>query len=119
MTDVMGLMSMYRSLAAALGRELHEATIPEPEFKPFRLEGKETAKRARAITPANVASAPRTLAELGVPGPLAREMEATFRAMGLTRGARVVGYTFAAADGSRHALRVTDLPAREEGGLAA
>ncbi len=91
--------------------------VPEPEFKPFRFPRREAA--ARSVAAANVAREPRTLAELGVPGPLASELEATFRRMGLTRGDRVVGYTFTAPDGTRHALRLATVPGRDTSGLAA
>ena len=49
---------------------------------------------------------PGTLEELGVPRALAVEMEAVFKAMGLTQGDRVVGYEFRTPDGVRHSLRV-------------
>ncbi len=96
----------------------HRIRVPEPEFKPFRFPGRE-AVAVRAIAPANVAREPSTLAELGVPGPLASELEATFRMMGVTRGDRVVGYTFTAPDGTRHALRLATAPERDTSGLAA
>ena len=114
--DALSLIWTYKALAA--NRE-DEPVVPEPEFKPFRFPRKEAAVRSRTIAPANVAREPRTLEELGVPGPLAREMEATFQVMGLTRGDRVVGYTFTAKDGTRHALRLATVPGRDATGLAA
>lgn len=45
---------------------------------------------------------PRTLRTLGLPPALASDLEATFRAMGATRGGRVVGFEFQAPDGSRY-----------------
>ena len=48
----------------------------------------------------------RTLRELGVPGQLARDLEATFLAFGAVRGLDVVGFTFATLDGARHRLKV-------------
>ncbi|MGC4000264.1 MAG: hypothetical protein QM767_23615 [Anaeromyxobacter sp.] len=54
----------------------------------------------------------KTLAELGVPGPLAREMERVFALMGKTRGDQVVGYTFTTPDGQQHALRTSQAPER-------
>ncbi len=47
----------------------------------------------------------RTLRELGLPGALASDLEAAFRALGATSGERVVGFTFVTPDGERHALR--------------
>ncbi len=116
-TDALALMMSSKALTES--RE-DENKIPEPEFKPFRFPKKEAAAvRSRPVTPANVAREPRTLEELGVPGPLAREMETTFRVMGLTRDDRVIGYTFTAPDGTRHALRLATVPGRDATGLAA
>ncbi len=116
-TDALAMIMSSKALAES--RE-DDTKVPEPEFKPFRFPKKEAAAvRSRPITPANVAREPRTLEELGVPGPLAREMETTFRVMGLTRGDRVVGYTFTAPDGTRHALRLATVPGRDASGLAA
>ena len=115
MTEALTLLTM--SFAAKVGKD--ESKIPEPEFKPFRFPKHEAvAARARKLVPANVAREPRTLEELGVPGVLASELEASFRLMGLTRGDRVVGFTFATPDGSRHALRLAE-PGRDAAGLAA
>lgn len=116
-TDALALIVGYKALEAEI-RE-GETKVPEPEFKPFRFPKKEAAARSLPTTPANVTREPRTLEELGIPGPLAREMEVTFRALGLTRGDRVVGYTFTARNGSRHALRLSAVPGRDTAGLAA
>jgi hypothetical protein len=51
-----------------------------------------------------------TLQELGVPGALARDLEATFLAFGAVRGLDVAGFTFVALDGARHRLRVERQP---------
>ena len=100
-------------------REEKEKAIPEPEFKPFRFpEPDAAAVRAEALAPAHTAREPRTLEELGVPGALARELEATFRVLGATRGDKVTGFTFRAEDGTKYALR-TAAPARDAGDLAA
>ena len=54
--------------------------------------------------------APRTLRELGLPGELALDLEAAFRALGATRGDRVVGFRFVTPDGRSHALRQESAP---------
>ncbi len=109
---------LKHALSLLWNDDRRDIKVPEPEFKPFRFPRREAAA-ARSIAPANVASQPKTLAELGVPGPLASELEATFRVMGLTRGDRVVGYTFTAPDGSRHTLRLATVPGSDASGLAA
>jgi hypothetical protein len=116
MTNALALFATFKAFVA--NRE-DETKVPEPEFKPFRFPKKEAAVRARTVEAANVAREPRTLEELGVPATLASDLEATFRLMGLTRGDRVVGYTFTAKDGTRHALRVSEVPGRNATGLAA
>jgi hypothetical protein len=115
-TDALALIMASKALAA--NRE-DGTEVPEPEFKPFRFPEKEAVARSRTIAPANVAREPRTLEELGVPGSLARELEATLRMMGATRGDRVVGYTFAARDGNRYALRLAPETGRDATDLAA
>jgi hypothetical protein len=117
MANALALFLGYTLLAA--NRKDENTKIPEPEFKPFRFPEKETAPRSLPTAPANVAREPRTLVELGIPASLAGEMEATFRAMDLTRGERVVGYTFVRRDGTRHALRLSEVPRRDAAGLAA
>ncbi len=113
MTDAMALFTLFSTKAA----DEETRKIPEPEFKPFRFPRPEAAAvRAEALAPANTAREPRTLAELGVPGTLARDLEAAFRLFGLTKGDRVTGVTFRAADGTKYALR-TATPAREVGDL--
>ncbi len=119
MTDALALFTMVRA-SKATARELEGTHVPEPEFKPFRFPREEaTVAPVRPITPAHVAREPRTLEELGLPGSLAREIEASFRLMGLTRGDRVVGYTFTPRDGASHALRLATAPGSDATGLAA
>lgn len=60
---------------------------------------------------APAAESARTLRELGLPGTLASDLEAAFRALGATRGNDVVGFTFVTTDGTRHALRTDAEPA--------
>jgi hypothetical protein len=115
MTNALALFATFKDLVR--NPEV-ETKVPEPEFKPFRFPKEETAQ-PRKIAAANVASEPRTLEELGVAGPLARELEATLRVMGLTRGNRVVGYTFATPEGTRYALRLATVPGRDAANLAA
>jgi hypothetical protein len=47
-----------------------------------------------------------TLRELGVPGTLARDIEAALKVMGNGAGDRIVGFTFVTSDGARHQLRL-------------
>ena len=56
------------------------------------------------------ARGPSTLRELGVPGALASDLEATFLAFGAVRGLDVVGFTFATLDGARHRLWLESAP---------
>ncbi len=115
MTDAITLFTFFKTT----DEEKAPKGVPEPEFKPFRFPRPEAAAvRAEALTPANTAREPRTLEELGVPGPLARELEATFRVLGAARGDEVTGFTFRAVDGTRYALKAT-VPARDAGDLAA
>jgi hypothetical protein len=110
---------LYRTLETMV-RESKETKVPEPEFKPFRFPQKEAvATPIRSITPANVTREPRTLEELGVPRTLAHDLEATLRVMGATRGDRVVGYTFRAADGASYELCTSGVAGRSEADLAA
>lgn len=53
---------------------------------------------------------PGTLEELGVPRALAVEMEAVFKAMGVAREGRIMGYEFQTPDGVRHPLAVKGEP---------
>jgi len=107
MTDAMALFTFLKTA----GEETRK--VPEPEFKPFRFPRPEAAAvRAEVLAPANTARDPRTLAELGVPGTLAKELEAAFRLFGMTKGDRVTGVTFRTPDGTRYALR-TATPAGE------
>ncbi len=111
MMNAMALFTMFNARITA-GETEKKAVVPEPEFKPFRFPERDAeAVRAEALTPANTAREPRTLEELGVPGALARELEATFRVLGATRGDEVTGFTFRAVDGTTYALKTTR-PAR-------
>jgi hypothetical protein len=114
MTNAIEMLAMFAAKAAMKEKE---ATIPEPEFKPFRFPAR--AARAATLAPANTARAPRTLEELGVPRELARELELALRGTGLTRGDRVTGFTFRAVDGTRYDLRTAAPAAREAGKRAA
>lgn len=67
-------------------------------------------KTEKKIVAANTAREARTLEQLGVPAPLAGELENTLRWMGRVNGDRITGFTFRAADGVEHALR-TSTPA--------
>ncbi|BDG05347.1 hypothetical protein [Anaeromyxobacter oryzae] len=53
-----------------------------------------------------IAPRPRTLEDLGVPGPLAAELEAVFRAMGSVHAGQIDGRAFVTRDGERHAIQV-------------
>jgi hypothetical protein len=108
------IMSLWLGLRAAVqaGRDQHaRPVVPEPEFKPFQLPSRHGAlpapARAQAdgIPAANTTDTPRTLEELGVPRPLASDIEATLRVMGMVDGDRIVGFTFRTPDGATHALR--------------
>ena len=115
-TDALALFMTFKGLVS--GREV-EAKVAEPEFRPFRFPKEEATTLSRAIAPANLAREPRTLEELGVPGPLARELELTLRGMGMAKGDRVPGYTFTKPDGTRYTLRLAPEPARDAADLAA
>jgi hypothetical protein len=56
---------------------------------------------------------PSSLRELGVPGPLASELEVLLQIGGKVKGGRILGYSFVTPDGARHALCVPEqaLPA--------
>ncbi len=114
-TDALAMFVAFKDLVN--GRE--DEKVPEPEFKPFRFPKEEAAAHRKVVAAANVASEPRTLEELGIDGALARDLEATLRVMGATRGDRVVGYTFAKPDGTRYALRLATAPGRDATDLAA
>jgi hypothetical protein len=113
MSDALALMFAIKAVSK-LGRNDEAQIIPEPEFAPFVFRPVATApvkketSRAKAIVSANTARASRTLAELGVPNPLASEMELCLGLMGYTDGGNVVGYTFVTPDGASHALRLSE-----------
>lgn len=119
MSDLFALLLGLRATETARNREA--PVVPEPEFKPFRLPSRTGATgpapcAAARIPAANTALEARTLAELGVPQPMAAELEATFRMLGMTSGDRIVGYTFRTPDGASHALRAGPTAAKGEAG---
>lgn len=117
MTDTMALFAMFGALTELTGRNRSEAVVPEPEFKRFHLPKRSgTTARAAALAPVNTTRDRRTLEELGVPGPLARELEASLEALGMTKGERITGFTFRTPDGASHALRATPARAPAAGG---
>ena len=61
-------------------------------------------RAAQAPVPRRV-GAPATLKELGVPGPLAAEMEIVMGLMSQSETGRFLGYTFCTPDGVLHRLR--------------
>jgi tRNA A37 methylthiotransferase MiaB len=61
----------------------------------------------------------KTLRELGVPDELRKEFEATFKALGKTRGDKIVGFTFVTPEGTRHRLRLEQDPSDPAGERAA
>lgn len=112
MINAMALFAMYEALGRAAGKR--EAVVPEPEFKPFKFPKRDgAAARAEALRPANTTREARTLEELGVPRTLARELETSLRALGMTKGERITAFTFRTPDGASYALRAT--PARAAG----
>lgn len=116
MSDLFALLLGLRAVGTARDREA--PVVPEPEFKPFRLPSRSGATGpapcAARIAAANTTLEPRTLTELGVPQPVAAELEATFRMLGMTSGDRIVGYTFRTPDGASHALRAGPVAAKGE-----
>ena len=119
MVNPMALFAMLYAMNEAHGKE-RDAVVPEPEFKPFKFPKRDgAAVRAEGIAPANTTRAARTLAELGVPAPLARELEATLRAMGMTKGEKVTGFTFHTPYGAAYALKTTATRAPAAEDLAA
>ncbi len=116
-------MSLWLGVRAAFraARDQHEQrVVPEPEFKPFQLPSRRGAlpapvrAQAESMPAANTAGTPRTLEELGVPGSLAGEIEATLRLMGMVDGENVVGFTFRTPDGASHPLRTARPSSTEE-----
>lgn len=121
MTDAMTMVAVLEALGALERRTGEAAAVPEPEFKPFKFpKHEDAAVRVAPLAPVNTAREPRTLEELGLPGTLARDLEAALRLMGNTRGERITGYTFRTPDGAAHALRTAPerTPAKK-GDLAA
>jgi hypothetical protein len=105
MADAFALLLGFRAIARIAKEREGVEKVPEPEFVPFKLPSRPTD--VEAVAPANTAHQRRTLAELGVPGGLASEMELWFGLLGATRGDEVVGYTFRTPDGATHALRLS------------
>ena len=105
MADAFALMLGLRAVARIAKEREGLTPVPEPEFVPFQLPSART--EAESVTPANTAHQRRTLAELGVPGSLASEMELWFGLLGATRGDEVVGYSFRTPDGVTHPLRLS------------
>jgi hypothetical protein len=95
-----------------IARDWEAPVVPEPEFKPFKLSarrgsGPATGGRAPAgeLAAVNTTRGSSTLEELGVPHPLAVELEAVLRVMGRVEGDHVVGFTYRTPDGVLHRLR--------------
>lgn len=113
MSDALALMLAIKAVSK-LGRKDEARAIREPEFAPFVFRPvasapvKKETSRAKAVVSANTTRASRTLAELGVPNPLASEMELYLGLMGNTDGGKVVGYSFVTPDGASHALRLCE-----------
>jgi hypothetical protein len=92
------------------------ARIEEPEFIPFDLsQVRAEAAAARAASGPGAADAgveaqrpPATLAELGVPADLARELETAFRVLGRTADGQVVGFRFRSLDGANQPIRIEE-----------
>jgi hypothetical protein len=119
MANTIALFTLLDATNEAPGKA-REAVVPEPEFKRFKFPKRDgVAVRAAAIAPVNTTREARTLAELGVPAPLARELEATLRAMGMTKGEKVTGFTFRTPDGAAHALKTAETRAAAADDLAA
>jgi hypothetical protein len=121
MSDTFGLMFAIKAVSK-LGRSDDARAIPEPEFKPFVFHpttSKVVKMDSTRTKTANTARSASTLAELGVPGNLASEMELIFGLMGSTKGSEVVGYTFVTPDGASHALRLSKAEAAEKATKAA
>jgi hypothetical protein len=109
MSDTLALMFAVKAVSK-LGRSDDARPIPEPEFKPFVFHPTTSKVVQMNGTRTKTATSPRsasTLAELGVPGNLASEMELLFGLMGNTKGGEVVGYTFVTPDGASHGLRLS------------
>jgi hypothetical protein len=124
MSDALALMFAIKAVSK-LGRSDDARAIPEPEFKPFVFHPttskvvKMNSTRTKTVAPANTARSASTLAELGVPGNLASEMELLLGLMGSTKGSEVVGYTFVTPDGASHALRLSKAELSEKATKAA
>ncbi len=121
MSDVLAVMFAIKALSK-LGRNDEARVIPEPEFKPFAFHpvtSKVIKMDGTRTKTANTARSASTLADLGVPGNLASEMELVLGLMGRTKGSDVVGYTFVTPDGASHALRLSKAGTSEKATKAA
>jgi hypothetical protein len=120
MTDTMALFAMFEALGTLTGSKREATVVPEPEFKPFKLSKRgSVAAPATALAAANTTREARTLEDLGVPAPLAAELELSLRALGMTKGDRVTRFTFRTTDGASYALKTTPERTRAAGDRAA
>ncbi len=120
MSDAFALLLGFQAVSRIAKERDGVTGVPEPEFEPFKLPSRRA--EVEDVKPANTADQRSTLAELGVPGSLAREMELWFELFGATRGDEVVGYTFRTPDGVSHPLRRSpahSLPSSEDADRAA
>jgi hypothetical protein len=83
-----------------------------------RIDMEEKAKVVE-LAGANDVAKTRTLRELGLPGELARDIEAAFRMVGATRGDQVVGFRFVTPDGRSYGLRQESQPSSTASSRAA
>ncbi len=99
------LASLWRRFAAGLGVKQRQ---PEPRLShtaaSVAAEVAAAAETQRA-RPVLKVGEPATLRELGVPGPLAAEMELVMGLMNQGGTGRYLGYTFCTPDGVLHRLR--------------
>lgn len=113
---------MWEAFALALGIRAIEVgareraaqpVVPEPEFQPFHLPSRRGGERGAVaggsptgeVQVTGITRRPRTLVELGVPGPLAAELEGALRSMGMVDGDRIVGFSYRTPDGVQYPLR--------------
>jgi len=104
---------MWKTIAVLVGLRTPDladagpkSEVLEPDFQPFDLSRfRATEAGQPAALGASTTREARTLRELGVPGPLAAEMELVFGFMGLVDGDRIVGVSFRTPEGATFALR--------------
>ena len=75
-----------------------------------RVPGRDNRMKAKVEVMSEKKQPEKTLRELGVPDELRKEFEATFKALGKTRGDKIVGFTFVTPEGTRHQLRLEQDP---------